>query len=158
MHSAYHVVNKNLSKWSRLQHLTCHIRDVTLITFWYFKCLYVYKNLLFIYLFILATPLSMVLSGILAPGPGIEPALTALEGEVLTTGLPGSPLYCYFKLLNCLLFLQIGSISCKCIKSSIGLFTEMFIILCIFVNVLSDGNFWVSVEYKVRNINKFQNV
>ena len=27
--------------------------------------------------------------GILAPGPGIEPATPALEGEVLTTGLPG---------------------------------------------------------------------
>ena len=27
--------------------------------------------------------------GILAPGPGIEPAPTALEGEVLTTGPPG---------------------------------------------------------------------
>ena len=27
--------------------------------------------------------------GILAPRPGIEPALPAVEGEVLTTGLPG---------------------------------------------------------------------
>ena len=27
--------------------------------------------------------------GSLAPQPGIEPALLALEGEVLTTGLPG---------------------------------------------------------------------
>ena len=27
--------------------------------------------------------------GILAPQPGIEPAHTALEGEVLTTELPG---------------------------------------------------------------------
>ena len=27
--------------------------------------------------------------GILAPQPGIEPAPCALEGEVLTTGLPG---------------------------------------------------------------------
>ena len=27
--------------------------------------------------------------GILAPWPGIEPALPALEGEVLTTGPPG---------------------------------------------------------------------
>ena len=27
--------------------------------------------------------------GILAPPPGIEPALPALEGEVLTTGPPG---------------------------------------------------------------------
>ena len=27
--------------------------------------------------------------GILAPRPGIEPAPPALEGEVLTTGLPG---------------------------------------------------------------------
>ena len=27
--------------------------------------------------------------GILASGPGIEPAPPALEGEVLTTGLPG---------------------------------------------------------------------
>ena len=31
---------------------------------------------------------------ILAPGPGIEPAPPALEGEVLTTGLPGkSPFF-----------------------------------------------------------------
>ena len=28
--------------------------------------------------------------GILAPQPGIEPATPALEGEVLTTGLPGT--------------------------------------------------------------------
>ena len=27
--------------------------------------------------------------GILAPGPGIEPAAPALKGEVLTTGRPG---------------------------------------------------------------------
>ena len=27
--------------------------------------------------------------GILAPRPGIKPALPALEGKVLTTGLPG---------------------------------------------------------------------
>ena len=31
--------------------------------------------------------------GILAPQPGIEPAPPALEGEVLTTGPPGNPLY-----------------------------------------------------------------
>ena len=30
--------------------------------------------------------------GILAPPPGIEPAPSALEGEVSTTGLPGKPL------------------------------------------------------------------
>ena len=30
--------------------------------------------------------------GILAPWPGIEPAPPALEGEILTTGLPGKPL------------------------------------------------------------------
>ena len=29
--------------------------------------------------------------GILAPQPGIKPAPRALEGEVLTTGLPGKP-------------------------------------------------------------------
>ena len=29
--------------------------------------------------------------GMLAPQPGIEPVPPALEGEVLTTGLPGSP-------------------------------------------------------------------
>ena len=29
--------------------------------------------------------------GMLAPQPGIEPIPPALEGEVLTTGLPGSP-------------------------------------------------------------------
>ena len=28
---------------------------------------------------------------ILAPGPGIKPTPPALEGEVLTTGLPGKP-------------------------------------------------------------------
>ena len=27
--------------------------------------------------------------GVLAPRPGIEPSLPALEGEILTTGLPG---------------------------------------------------------------------
>ena len=30
--------------------------------------------------------------GILAPGPGIEPTPPALEGKVLTTGLPGKSL------------------------------------------------------------------
>ena len=37
--------------------------------------------------------------GILAPQPGIEPTPTALEGEVLTTGQPGSPrkpISCFF--------------------------------------------------------------
>ena len=37
--------------------------------------------------------------GILAPKPGIEPTPTALEGEVLTTGQPGSlrkPISCFF--------------------------------------------------------------
>ena len=32
--------------------------------------------------------------GILAPQPGIEPATPALEGEVLTTGLPGKSQDC----------------------------------------------------------------
>ena len=31
-------------------------------------------------------------SGILAPWPGIEPIPPALEGEILTTGLPGKSL------------------------------------------------------------------
>ena len=31
--------------------------------------------------------------GILAPGPGIEPALPALEPEVLTTGPPGESFF-----------------------------------------------------------------
>ena len=31
--------------------------------------------------------------GILAPRPGIEPAPSALEGEVLTTGSPGKSQY-----------------------------------------------------------------
>ena len=29
--------------------------------------------------------------GNLVPWPGVNPALSALEGDVLTTGLPGSP-------------------------------------------------------------------
>ena len=32
--------------------------------------------------------------GILAPQPGMETAPHALEGEVLTTALPGSPTLC----------------------------------------------------------------
>ena len=35
--------------------------------------------------------------GILAPWPGIEPALPALEGEVLTTGPPGKSREISFK-------------------------------------------------------------
>ena len=35
--------------------------------------------------------------GILAPQPGIEPAPLALEGEVLTTELPGKSLKNLFK-------------------------------------------------------------
>ena len=31
------------------------------------------------------------LVGVLAPWPGIESTPSALEGDVLTTGLPGSP-------------------------------------------------------------------
>ena len=34
--------------------------------------------------------------GILAPWPVIEPAPSALEGEVLTSGLPGTSLYYLF--------------------------------------------------------------
>ena len=33
--------------------------------------------------------------GILAPPPGIKPASPALEGEVLTTGLPGKSCLCF---------------------------------------------------------------
>ena len=33
--------------------------------------------------------------GILAPRPGIKPTPSALEGEVLTTGLPGKSLQLY---------------------------------------------------------------
>ena len=36
--------------------------------------------------------------GILASWPGIEPAPLALEGEVLTTGLKGSPTPLYFEI------------------------------------------------------------
>ena len=32
--------------------------------------------------------------GILAPQPGIKPTAPALEGDVLTTGLPGKSPYC----------------------------------------------------------------
>ena len=34
--------------------------------------------------------------GILAPQPGIKPALTALEGKVLTIGSPGKSLFFFF--------------------------------------------------------------
>ena len=34
--------------------------------------------------------------GILAPWPGIKPVPPALEGEVLTTGLPGKSLHLNF--------------------------------------------------------------
>ena len=37
---------------------------------------------------------------ILVPWPGIEPTPLALEGEVLTTGLPGKSLYVHFKREN----------------------------------------------------------
>ena len=37
--------------------------------------------------------------GILAPRPGTEPTLPALEGEVLTTGLPGKSLYFFISKL-----------------------------------------------------------
>ena len=52
--------------------------------------------------------------GISAPQPGIEPALPALEGEVLTTGLPGkspsilealSPLHWVLQLIIFLFFI-----------------------------------------------------
>ena len=36
--------------------------------------------------------------GILAPPPGTEPAPTALEGEVPTTGPPGKSLHCHLTL------------------------------------------------------------
>ena len=35
--------------------------------------------------------------GILVPGPGIKPVPPALQGEVLTTGLPGKSQYMPFK-------------------------------------------------------------
>ena len=35
--------------------------------------------------------------GILAPWPGIKPAAPALEGKVLTTGLPGKSLHIFLK-------------------------------------------------------------
>ena len=39
--------------------------------------------------------------GILAPWPGLEPALSALEGEVLATGSPGkSPQTFFFFLIQ----------------------------------------------------------
>ena len=44
--------------------------------------------------------------GILAPQPGIEPAPPALEGEVLTTGLPGKSLYHHF-LTSCSILMHI---------------------------------------------------
>ena len=37
---------------------------------------------------------------ILAPGPGIEPTSPALEGEVLTTKLPGKSLCCFTLILH----------------------------------------------------------
>ena len=43
-----------------------------------------------IFFFFLATPLSMVLSGILAPGPGIEPVPPAVEAQSLDY-CPGNP-------------------------------------------------------------------
>ena len=39
--------------------------------------------------------------GILAPRPGIEPAPPSLEGEVLTTGLPGKSRFLYLDLILC---------------------------------------------------------
>ena len=36
--------------------------------------------------------------GILAPRPGVEPAPSALEGEVMTTGQPGKSLCHLFKM------------------------------------------------------------
>ena len=45
--------------------------------------------------------------GILAPRPGIEPAVAALEGEVLKTGPPGKSLnFCFKCLLDLTLFKQ----------------------------------------------------
>ena len=37
--------------------------------------------------------------GILAPQPGIEPTSPALEGEVLTTGLPGKSFAFFFQIV-----------------------------------------------------------
>ena len=39
--------------------------------------------------------------GILDPWPGIEPAPSALEGEVLTTGLPGKSLQAVLMGMSC---------------------------------------------------------
>lgn len=38
--------------------------------------------------------------GILAPQPGMEPVLSALEGNVLTSGLPGKSLSGLFQVLH----------------------------------------------------------
>ena len=40
--------------------------------------------------------------GIIAPRPGIEPILSALEGEVLTTEQPGNPGFFLNGALGCL--------------------------------------------------------
>ena len=51
--------------------------------------------------FFLATPLSMVLSGILAPGPGIEPVSPAVEAESLDYWAAQEiPVYKHFRELN----------------------------------------------------------
>ena len=38
--------------------------------------------------------------GISVTRAGMEPASLALEGEVLTTGLPGKSVYCFYVLFN----------------------------------------------------------
>ena len=49
----------------------------------------------------MATPLSMVLSGILAPGPGIEPVSPAVEAESLDYWAAQEiPVYKHFRELN----------------------------------------------------------
>ena len=69
------------------------------------------QTLLLFYIFFF---LAMRQVGISAPQPGIEPALPALEGEVLTTGLPGkspsilealSPLHWVLQLIIFLFFI-----------------------------------------------------
>ena len=54
---------------------------------------------LFLVLFLVSFSFGHETCGTLAPRPGTEPTPTALEGEVLTTGQPGSPgkpISCFF--------------------------------------------------------------
>ena len=52
--------------------------------------------------------------GILVPRPGIEPASLALQGRLLTTGLPGSPNTDLFLNLGRILFLNCTSEASCC--------------------------------------------